>query len=115
MPLDMLSQNWMIAHFDYPIGTGVGNVVTSSGILLAPGLVAAGPVYTSDVFAIPSVKRKTLGLEITVTNPTSQRRKIQLVNEILPAAPAGVPPSGGSRSKHRLKAALGTLRPRRSS
>ena len=85
VPLDMMGQTWMMAHFDYPIGTGVGNIVNSSGILATPSLVVAGPVYTSDVFAIPSVKEKKLGLEITVTNPTAQPQKVQVVNEIVPA------------------------------
>ncbi|MCA1595727.1 MAG: hypothetical protein LC772_04810, partial [Chloroflexi bacterium] len=43
-----------------------------TGILQTPTLVTAGPQYTSDVFAIPSVKNKTLGLEITVNNPADQ-------------------------------------------
>ncbi len=70
VPLDMLGQSWMMAHFDYPIGSGVaGGVVQLSGILATPSLVVAGPVYSSDVFANPSVKKNTLGLEITVSNP----------------------------------------------
>ncbi|MGD0537301.1 MAG: hypothetical protein ABSC03_06605 [Verrucomicrobiota bacterium] len=42
-----------------------------SGILLAPELVAAGPVYASDVFVKPSVARKELAVEITLANPTT--------------------------------------------
>ncbi len=95
IPVDNMSQSWMQGGFDFPIGSGVFEIATSSGILLPPSLIVAGPVYTSDVFAIPSVKQKTLGLEITVANPTSHEQKIQLVNEVVPAARAGVPPSGG--------------------
>ena len=86
IPVDNMSQSWMQGGFDFPIGSGVFEIATSSGILLPPSLVVAGPVYTSDVFAIPSVKNKSLGLEITVANPTSQSQQVQLVNEIVPLA-----------------------------
>jgi beta-galactosidase len=108
MPLDMLGQSWMMAHFDYPIGSGVaGGVVQLSGILVTPSLVVAGPVYTSDVFAIPSVKKKTLGLEITVSNPTSQEQKVQLVNEIVPAALTASPSAATTPSAAQRSAAPG--------
>ena len=112
VPLDMMDQNWMMAHFDYPIGDGP--TVKSSGILLTPSVVVAGPVYTSDVFAIPAVKQKTLGLEITLSNPTAERQKVEIVNEIVPATRAGVPPLGGFCAARRLKAGLQQW-PRRSS
>jgi beta-galactosidase len=91
-PVDAMSQSWMQGGFDFPIGSGVFEIATSSGILLTPSLVVAGPVYTSDVFAIPSVKNKTLGLEITVTNPTPQAQQVQLLNEVVPL-------TGGSAEK----------------
>ena len=37
-----------------------------TGILEPASLVVAGPVYTRDVFAKPTVKNKRLGLEVTV-------------------------------------------------
>jgi beta-galactosidase len=40
-----------------------------SGILGTPELVAAGPVYTADVFVKPSVANHELGLEVTLNNP----------------------------------------------
>lgn len=39
-----------------------------SGILTTPTLVAAGTVYVSDVFVKPSVARKQLAVELTLTN-----------------------------------------------
>ena len=41
-----------------------------SGILVTPELVVAGRAYASDVFCKPSVARKELALEVTVSNPT---------------------------------------------
>jgi len=56
-----------------------------SGILVTPTLVAAGPAYVSDVFCKPSVARKELALEVTVSNPTSKAIRgevlCQAVNE----------------------------------
>jgi beta-galactosidase len=51
-----------------------------------PMLVVGGGVYTSDVFAIPSVKNKTLGLEVTVHNSTSADASVQVGNAIEPLA-----------------------------
>jgi hypothetical protein len=39
-----------------------------SGILVTPELVCAGPTYTSDVFCKPSVKKKELAVDVTLTN-----------------------------------------------
>ena len=57
-----------------------------TGLLLTPSLVVAGKAYTSDVFAVPSVKNKTLGLEVTVHNPTNQPLTVQVANEIVSLA-----------------------------
>ncbi len=43
-----------------------------SGILVTPEFVVAGPAYASDVFCKPSVAKKELGLEVTVSNPTAK-------------------------------------------
>jgi len=58
--------------------------VRASGILEAPSLIACGQVYTSDVFAIPSVSKGELGLEISVTNPTSVPVDVEISNEVAP-------------------------------
>ena len=57
-----------------------------TGLLRTPSLVVAGRAYTSDVFAIPSVKNKTLGLEVTVHNPTDQPITVSVGNKIVPLA-----------------------------
>ena len=41
-----------------------------SGILVAPQLIVGGPVYVADVFVKPSVAKKELTAEITLTNTT---------------------------------------------
>jgi len=55
-----------------------------AGILQTPTLVSTGKVYTSDVFAIPSVKHKSLGLEITVKNPTDAPVSVAISSEVVP-------------------------------
>ena len=63
-----------------------------TGLLLTPSLVVAGRAYTSDVFALPSVKSKALGLEVTVHNPTAQPVTVTVANRVAPLA-------GGSAAK----------------
>jgi len=63
-PYSVLRQNWVGQFMDFPV-----NSVPESGILETPSLVACGGVYAADVFAKPSVKRKELGLELTLKNP----------------------------------------------
>jgi hypothetical protein len=84
--LDHFGNSWVHALFDFPIGAGIFNMATTAGILLPPSMVVAGPVYSNDVFAIPSVKDKTLGLEITLSNPGAKDRMVQVANEIVPVA-----------------------------
>ena len=79
----MGTQNWVNQFFDFPIGSDIGG---QSGILLAPSLVVAGGVYTSDVFVQPSVRKKQLGLEVTLVNASTQDRTVQIRNEVVPAA-----------------------------
>ncbi len=55
-----------------------------NGILQEPTLVSAGTVYTSDVFALPSVKNKSLGLEITLKNPTANSFEVTIANTVAP-------------------------------
>jgi beta-galactosidase len=70
---------------DFPVFTR-----SESGILEAPVLVAAGQVYTSDVYAIPSVQKKQLGLEVTVFNPTGADVQATVDNEVVPLAGGAV-------------------------
>ena len=63
---------------------------TESGILEEPSLIVAGKAYVSDVFAKPSVKNKTLGLEVSVTNPTSQPVTVSVGNAVSPVAGGAV-------------------------
>lgn len=69
-------------------GAGHGDMVIQSdvgcGILAPLSLIVTGSVYTSDVFAKPSVKRKELGLEITLFNPGAGVAKVKVENEIIP-------------------------------
>jgi beta-galactosidase len=70
--------------------------VRASGILETPSLVSTGLVYTSDVFARPSVKKKELGLEVSVKNPTGKALKVSIANEVVPL--------GGDRAEKTFKA-----------
>ena len=60
--------------------------VRGAGMFETPSFVVAGPAYTSDVFAMPSVKKKELGLEITVANPTAAPLTVKIANEVAPLA-----------------------------
>ncbi|HUT89639.1 MAG TPA: glycoside hydrolase family 2 TIM barrel-domain containing protein [Thermoguttaceae bacterium] len=83
IPIDLISSHNQGAglNFDFPVFTK-----PDAGILEKPSLIAAGPVYTSDVFAIPSVKRKELGLEVTVANPGAADVTMKIENEVVPLA-----------------------------
>ncbi len=72
----MGSRNHVNQHFDFPVGTTA--YAQQAGILEAPSLIIAGPVYTSDVFAKPSVRRSELGLEVTLTNSRAQPAAVQV-------------------------------------
>ncbi|NLF38101.1 hypothetical protein GX586_01560 [bacterium] len=65
-------------QLDFPVWNHMQN-----GILETPLMIAAGPVYVEDVFAIPSVSKKQLGLEITLCNP-GDATSVELLNEIVP-------------------------------
>ena len=80
-PRSVMEKNWAWQHFDFPVGS---SLATQAGILEEPSVIVAGSVYTTDVFAMPSVKRKELGLEVTVFNPTGADEKVEVVNEIVP-------------------------------
>jgi len=67
-------------YADLPVLTDV----RGAGILETPSFVVAGPAYTSDVFAVPSVKKKELGLEISVANPTAAPLTVTIADEVAP-------------------------------
>lgn len=84
IPVSLMgTQNWVNQHFDFPIGAP--DYASQSGILEPPSLIIAGPVYTSDIFIMPSVKKKSLGLQITLRNTRETQRTVQVVNEAVPA------------------------------
>jgi beta-galactosidase len=58
--------------------------VRHSGIIEPPSLVTCGQAYTADVFAMPSVKKHRLGLEVTVHNPTRSALTVQIANHVVP-------------------------------
>lgn len=83
--MEHFNKTWTWAHCDFPIGDAVHQVAASSGILMEPSLRVAGPVYVGDVFAIPSVRKKELALELTLANPTDIERTVRLTTAIEPA------------------------------
>ena len=70
----------MTRYADLPVLTDV----RGAAYFEAPSFVVAGPAYTSDVFAIPSVKKKELGLEVSVHNPTPAPLTVKIANEVAP-------------------------------
>ena len=79
----------------------VGERAYPTGFVLGePSLVVAGSAYTADVFAIPSVKNKTLGLEITLHNPTPQATTVDLDNEIVPLTGGAAEKTFATRQVH---------------
>ncbi len=64
LPLSFFGQGFQ--NLDYPIWNNA-----KSGILETPTFNAVGAVYSSDVFAKPSVANKQLSVEITLNNPTN--------------------------------------------
>ncbi len=76
-------------------------------VLGEPSLVVAGPTYTADVFAIPSVKNKSLGLEITLHNPARDPQAgtpttVDLDNEIVPLTSGAAEKTFATRQVHLL-------------
>ena len=55
-----------------------------TGIIEPVSLVAAGRVYASDVFAIPSLKKRQLGLEITLRNASAAAVTVTIGNQCVP-------------------------------
>lgn len=57
-----------------------------TGLLQTPTLIVAGSVYTSNVFALPSVQHKTLGLRLTLHNSGAQPVTVTMQNAVVPLA-----------------------------
>jgi beta-galactosidase len=74
LPLRFFSQGWQ--RLVYPVWNQ-----PQAGILGTPQLVCAGPAYVADTFCIPSVARKSLGLEVTVENPGDKALSAELLCE----------------------------------
>jgi hypothetical protein len=79
--------------FDFPVFTR-----PESGILETPGLVAAGLAYTADVFAMPSVSERRLGLQVTVANPTRTPITVSIANDVAPDGGGAVEKSFAPRT-----------------
>lgn len=58
--------------------------VQGAGILETPSLIVTGLAHVSDVFAMPAVARKELGLEVTVRNASAKALAVEVRNEIVP-------------------------------
>lgn len=76
---DLRTNQGVTRQFDMPVAH-----FTRTGILDRPVFVAAGPVYTEDVFANPSVKNKRLALELTIWNPTGSDATVTVRNAVEP-------------------------------
>ncbi len=91
LPDDFVFAHQSGGHYlDMPLSFGKGD---QSGPLEPVTFVATGPVYAEDVFAMPSVKNKTLGLEIMLRN-SGPAAVVSVENEIVPWSkenPAGAP------------------------
>lgn len=90
-----------------------------SGILVTPSFVAAGPVYAADVFCKPSVARKRLAVEVTLTNTRRRSVSGELVCEVINRKTGGVektlPPTRftvGGRGEKRLEIVTGWANPK---
>ncbi len=79
LPLSFLGQGFQ--NLAYPIWNH-----PQSGILVTPELIVAGPVKTTDVFCKPSVARKELSLEVTLSNPKDRIAAGELICKAVNAA-----------------------------
>ncbi len=79
VPKDVFNTQAISMKLDMPVWNG-----NMSGIIAPLKLVAAGIPYVSDVFAKPSVKNKSLGLDVSVFNPSLKPVTIAIENEIIP-------------------------------
>ena len=74
VPLDFTKHGFQ--DFAYPVWNGM-----QSGILNTPVFTVSGGVAVTDVFCKPSVAKKALGLEITLSNRTGKAQSGEIVCE----------------------------------
>ena len=74
VPVRYFDQGWQ--DLAYPVWHHA-----QSGILVTPELAVAGSAYASDVFCKPSVAKKELALEVTVSNPSAREAAGEVVCE----------------------------------
>ncbi|MFO7958277.1 MAG: glycoside hydrolase family 2 TIM barrel-domain containing protein [Candidatus Brocadiia bacterium] len=80
VPMEDLRQNQGVTFmFDMPVA-----LWTATGLVDRPLLVSAGRAYTEDAFVIPSVEEKSLGLELTLRNPSDEDVDVEMRNEVEP-------------------------------
>ena len=58
--------------------------IQGAGLFETPTLTVSGPAYVSDVFAKPSVKKKELGLEVSIRNASAAPLTVAVENEVVP-------------------------------
>jgi beta-galactosidase len=78
-PMEHWSASWFSQALDFPVWNHY-----ASGMVGEPSLVSCGPAYAADVFAVPSVQKKQLGLEVTLMNPTGADLAVTVDNEVVP-------------------------------
>ena len=83
LPIRLLSEGFQ--ELAYPIWRH-----PQSGILATPEFVAAGPVRAADVFCKPSVARKELAVELTLSNPGAKAASGIVVCEAVSAKTGAV-------------------------
>jgi beta-galactosidase len=69
-----------IRNADFPVLLQV----QGAGIFETPTLTVTGPAYAADVFAIPSVAKQELGLEVTLHNSSDRPLPVEVRNEVVP-------------------------------
>jgi beta-galactosidase len=79
LPMSFFNFQGASNRFDFPVWHYMQN-----GIVEPVALVAAGGVYASDVFAVPSVSKRQLGLEITLHNASGAAAAVTIANQCVP-------------------------------
>ncbi|NCP34037.1 MAG: hypothetical protein AUJ96_21770 [Armatimonadetes bacterium CG2_30_66_41] len=77
-PIDWWNKGFM--DLAYPVWNH-----PQSGILVTPELVSAGPVYAADAFCKPSVAKKELAVELTLSNPSGKAASGEVLCEAVNA------------------------------
>ncbi len=96
LPTEFFNSNQGVSmQLDYPVWNHMEN-----GILQEPSIIVSGPVYTSDVFALPSVRTHSLGLELTLHNPGTLAVEAEVSNEIIPFNGKGSAPEATFPASH---------------